>query len=583
VRFSFFTRAVLLAVVVHGFLFLPAFAGVVEQIGADFKPRSGVIVLPLTASEYLVDLDAAQGIRPGDFLTVMAAGQPIIHPVTKEILGSLDGVKALLQVTQVKSGYSHAVQLSGSGPLTKGEKVSSYVGVAATFWDYTGQGEGLYAQLRAALPQLDWSSYAAAQQSRPQNAQALNGYDGALFILGAEALTVRDGRFTLIASYPVTGVHPAVVSRPALAPAPVPAPATTTAPVGIVLAATVPGIVPAQQEKEEGVWYGPDIDGIINGVAVGNFDGEPGNEIITATDSTLTLGRIVAGQYVAGVTLERPGTRILQLEAVDLDRDGRAELYVTAVEVSPGSEIDDLASFCVELINGAFQVTQSRIEYLFGTVSVPDEGTVLLGQRVGSRGRAYDGNLFRMERQAGQLQSGKEFLRPNDKASVNGFSLIPQPGQPPLYALFNLNDQLNVFKKNGDLMWESNESQGGTEAYIRQIDPDSRAGTSLFGFLKAALKTLDSGLLLVPVNEGSSRVFNTRKFTKSNVIAYRWDGRSLREEWQTKPQGGALAGYTVADVDNDGKDELVMAVIFSHGSLLGLGGQRSTLVVYELP
>jgi hypothetical protein len=124
---------------------------------------------------------------------------------------------------------------------------------------------------------------------------------------------------------------------------------------------------------------------------------------------------------------------------------------------------------------------------------------------------------------------------------------------------------------------------GGSESYIKQVDPSPREIEALVAFLKAPLGQTAAGLVLVPVNEGASRIFKSREYTKSSLKAYGWDGRSLREVWHTDAQGGALADFSVADVDNDGKDEVTLAMIFSHGSITNPEESRSALVVYELP
>ncbi len=74
---------------------------------------------------------------------------------------------------------------------------------------------------------------------------------------------------------------------------------------------------------------------------------------------------------------------------------------------------------------------------------------------------------------------------------------------------------------------------------------------------------------------------NYRSFEKSQLKAFRWDGRSLEPLWHTKPQGGYLSDFTLADVDNDGAQELVMTVLFTHAGFMSKA--RSNLVVYELP
>ena len=103
----------------------PALAELPAQIKNDFAPVSGVIIMPI-GEEYLVDLDASANLREGDILTLTAAGEKVVHPVTKEVLGTLDVVRGYLQVTQVKSGYSYAKILTTKTPPQKGDQVKRF-------------------------------------------------------------------------------------------------------------------------------------------------------------------------------------------------------------------------------------------------------------------------------------------------------------------------------------------------------------------------------------------------------------------------------------------------------------------------
>ena len=112
-------------------------------------------------------------------------------------------------------------------------------------------------------------------------------------------------------------------------------------------------------------------------------------------------------------------------------------------------------------------------------------------------------------------------------------------------------------------------------------DPDVvRDQVTRYVYLKARLRVNPAGELLVPVNEGTRIVTRFREFKNSQLKAMIWDGYSLRETWAARAQNGYLADFLVADVDNDGKSELVMAILFSHGGLMS--SPRSALVVYEL-
>jgi hypothetical protein len=202
-----------------------ASAAGIDEISKDFKPLSGYVIMPVQR-EFLIDLDAGKGVAVGDLFSVVKPGEKIIHPVTKEVLGSLDEVKGVLQVTRVKSGYSYARPLGEAKGVGKGDAVRRYENVSAAFWDYTGQGETFFAELKAALPALEWQEYAVAQGQRPP-VPAAPAKEGPqlLFILRHDGLEVRDGAgFQTIRAYSAPALMAAqpapALSAPAVSPVP---------------------------------------------------------------------------------------------------------------------------------------------------------------------------------------------------------------------------------------------------------------------------------------------------------------------------------------------------------------------------
>ena len=59
-----------------------------------------------------------------------------------------------------------------------------------------------------------------------------------------------------------------------------------------------------------------------------------------------------------------------------------------------------------------------------------------------------------------------------------------------------------------------------------------------------------------------------------------WDGAGLNSQWTSQKLSGTVVGYRVADVDNDGLKELVVANVTSESYFVGF--PKSRLVVYDL-
>jgi hypothetical protein len=74
-----------------------------------------------------------------------------------------------------------------------------------------------------------------------------------------------------------------------------------------------------------------------------------------------------------------------------------------------------------------------------------------------------------------------------------------------------------------------------------------------------------------------------RKFNNAHFESMTWDGLGLQTRWRTRKITGFIRDYSLGDFDNDGKIELVAAVILSEGTIVLIGEPKSTIIAYELP
>ena len=172
-------------------------AAVPEEIARDFAPLSGYVVKPADG-EFLIDRGAADGIAVGDLFSVVRPGEPIVHPVTGKVLGTLDRVKGFLQVTRVRPGYSHARPLEVRETIASGDVIRRYDLIPAAFLDTTGRGKPIYDRLRTALPGLEWrfvAAHADGKTSLPEGTMLA-------FVLESGRLEVR-GPDRILRSYEI--------------------------------------------------------------------------------------------------------------------------------------------------------------------------------------------------------------------------------------------------------------------------------------------------------------------------------------------------------------------------------------------
>ncbi|MCK4501484.1 MAG: VCBS repeat-containing protein [Desulfuromonadales bacterium] len=553
-----------------------ALAEIPAQLKNDFAPISGTIIMPI-GEEFLVDLDASANLQEGDILTLIMPGEKVIHPDTKEVLGTLDLAKGYLQVTRIKSGYSYAKQLTGEITPKKGDRIKRFE-QTPTRIEATQRDNSLIEELKIALPHLNWLD--STDASRPE----------LIFLLSGNSLKVTNSSGAELKSYPYRagklsapttgGIYPANNFQPGGTPQ---KNKTIVNQAIDNLTSTIgfgkkdkrlenPGITQKLQ-LNDGIWVGPNLSGNPVGLTVADFDGDGLLETAVAMKNHLQILRMTAGKLVQVASVNfASGVHLLSLDSADIDANGLPELYLSAnVGTEPSSQV-------VEFIQGEYQNTINSIPWFFRAINLPQEGRTLIAQTMGDSDHPFSGQPFRVMRSGTKLERGAELSL---STKLNLFSFIPFKGtdDDALYASLSTEDYLHVTTPQGTTIWESGDHFGGTEVFFYNADPNDNDMVQPV-LIQKRLLTLPTGEILTTQNDGPRGLKRFRNFDKSRVIALKWDGFALTETWQTSEQNGYLADFALADADNDGQDELVMVVIFQNKNLLQKG--RSTVVIYEL-
>lgn len=534
---------------------LSAFAELPMQLKEDFSSLSGYVIMSV-GEEFLIDLDASKGLREGDILSIVTPGEKIIHPVTNKVLGTLDSAKAFLRVTRLKSGYSYAKIVSGDYAPIKGDQIKRFELVPAKI---TGgaSGSDLGSDIQAQVPHLDWLE--------SESGQALLS-----FVLSGDSLIVKDASGKVLRSYAGLSASDSVVPVPSIPAVSAPAaviPADKAEPIA------VSGIVRSEQPTAD-VWMGPNLSDNPIGLVVGDFDKDGRQETAIAMESYLLIVEISQGKQSNKAKVEFPtGTKLLSLDAIDLDGNGTLELYLSA---SRGTE---LSSQVVEFANGAYQRIEGKLPWFLTVAELPGLGKVLLGQTLGHYEDPYGEPRFLVNRTSAGWRKGQTVSLPQ-RVNLFSFEPLASTNQSSLYAYITTGDYLKVVDSLGDELWESDTYFGGTEVSFYSSDKMNRELVEPVYIPQRLVKTSEGEVLAVQ-NEGIRAMRRFRDFKKGRIVALKWNGFAMQESWRTTDQNGYVADFALADADNDGRNEAVMVVKYQKKGLFRKG--RSTVVIYELP
>jgi hypothetical protein len=129
---------------------------------------------------------------------------------------------------------------------------------------------------------------------------------------------------------------------------------------------------------------------------------------------------------------------------------------------------------------------------------------------------------------------------------------------------------------DGKFSWISKVRYGGTSNYYetkKKKDPVYRGseGPAWRVFIPGRVLTRDldgDGIqeIIVNRNERSTRLLDrVRTYESGEICSLIWQEGSLDNHWKTREINGYITDFQIRDVDNDGDQELVVAVV-------GLGG-----------
>lgn len=320
----------------------------------------------------------------------------------------------------------------------------------------------------------------------------------------------------------------------------------------------------------------------IIGMDAGDVDGDGRNEVVILEKDAVHVYKWKAGRFAPFRTLKGGwAPNYVYLSVADVDRNGRAEIYVTNLTAS------HVSSLAYEWQGRGFKKILSGLRWLLRAAEIPGKGLVLLGQKRIPDG-AYRGPVKILKREGERLVEVETLDLPR-QANVFNFVQVPLGKSGELHTvMLTRYDRLVLIDPAGEEIWKSDDLFGGTFTYMEDRTGDGRLPGGY------NVRFLPSPLFLTDVNEdGTPEVVVCRNYSRTGrmTLIYReyssgivhfltWDGLSLSTEWQSQKMSGAVVGYRVADVDHDARPELVIAVVKQ--SEFSLGEPKSQLVMYDL-
>jgi hypothetical protein len=319
----------------------------------------------------------------------------------------------------------------------------------------------------------------------------------------------------------------------------------------------------------------------VKGVDVGDVDGDKKNELVVMDSNSLSIFKYNGEKLTLFQKLElAPGNNFLTLDVADVNQNGRAEIIVTNM-------VDDnLRSFILEFEEKQFKKIADTSGWFFRVMEHPKEGPILMAQIMDSEGM-ISGPIYRMVWKKSSFERGPKMSFPPD-TKLFGLAMIEAKTAGVLDTLIIDNfGKLRILGPKGDYVWSSSDYFGGTDNFYetrkKKIEGYNKNDSPLYRVYipgRILVRDLDGDgthELIINRNIGNAAFERAKTFEKGEVFNMAWDENMFIKNWQTRELSGYIADYQVRDVDNDGRDELVVA-------LVNPGAKKtSTILFFKLP
>ncbi|MCP4162297.1 MAG: VCBS repeat-containing protein [Deltaproteobacteria bacterium] len=313
-------------------------------------------------------------------------------------------------------------------------------------------------------------------------------------------------------------------------------------------------------------WKSKELDFNSTSMTKADFDGDGKSELVISSSQDIYIYS-KKGDKLKKVIVFDPDTsfKVYGVDAFDLNKNGKVEIFITAINI----DNNRLNSFVIEWNGEKFVKILKNQYYHFRIVELNGKSKVLaqkakVYESEYEKGTAYEKELFEViwdgEKYKYEIYS-KEGLRiysfiNGDVTNENKY----------LFVTFNKNDRISVMGDDKKEIWLSGESLGGTEKYFKVTSKyDSNKKEKVYLSQRLFIDDIDNDgkneLITVHNENKSSLLPNSRTFTSASIKVFSWGPTGFDVKFQSSKYSGYISDFYVGDIDNDGKKEIVYAVV----------------------
>jgi hypothetical protein len=474
-----------------------------EKLTADidemFARFSGYVVSAENNS-LITDLGRSKGVYNGMQLKIYRESEPIIHPVTKQVLGNKKIYVGDITITNVEDAYSDAKITSVTRTVKPGDIVTMNppVEVAVKIDGLPPRLEMLLKEELGNVRNILVKENAGLALSFTQKDEGGIGY------------TVSDNKNG-------TTIYSKYFSDKDLGE-------SGTGAMGT-----------------KDMFRSRTIDATYKSMAAGHVKPDGRIYIAAATMNTVDFFIFTGQSFEPAGSLGRRFDNIQNIELADLDGDGTDEIFITEVKYE-----STVRSSIFEFDGAEFKTIDENMQFIFRTASVKGEKKIVTQQL--SQDGSYIGMVSELVHLNGRYEKGRSLGKTGDVSIYGfGYSDINDDGENEVFHI-GQDYKLNVY--NGTALKYSTVEEFGQTPYHfvlksdtitqqeyanpDQKDVDPFAYELIKKYIKGRVFVNSDGNIYVVKNDKKYKILsNSQVYESSRFAVFSWDGRRLGSVWQS--------------------------------------------------
>ena len=349
----------------------------------------------------------------------------------------------------------------------------------------------------------------------------------------------------------------------------------------------------AQPLNRKTFWKSQQFSNEFRGMDIGDVNGDGLNETIMIDPHNVLIYQKKGNEFK--LIQQIPGKSYdyyVSLDVADINANGIKEIIVSSYN---GQQVD---SFILEFRNGKFVTIASGLPFFMRVIDNASGIPLLLGQRRGMD-KPFDTPIYEIVWQNGEYREGQKMRIPKglsvygltmDKLGSGGAERIVTLNDYDYICIYEQTDKplsrVAIIGGSDEFIWKSEDVFGGSNTIIESMKGSNVNSDDPYNYINLRILTYDTNkdgkreIIIVKNLSASGRTFQRVKlFTSAEVYDLEWDGMGMVENWRTKKINGYVADYQFKDIDNDGENEVVLALVLSVGGAIK---ERSVIVAYKL-